>query len=185
MELMLKTGYPELAALIDHSASNLDTPDHFRDQMRYCAFESQSGAAKLDIVPGVGPLKQFRDDGIVTLSGDRAPFATSGQQLLGAIGYRVDRVNLDPQKHNQRADFIRNTSGKPASWMGEGVVGLERPCDVKFASDGTLYILDMGVMRVHNGKEKVGGGTGRLFKLVADDSLQRSTTRPTTTRKAG
>jgi hypothetical protein len=184
MELMIRTGYPELAALIDHRASNLDTPDLVREQLRYCAFKSQSGAAKLDIVPGVGLLKQFRDDAIVTLSGDRAPFATSGQQLLGAVGYRIVRVNLDPGKHNQYSDFIRNTSGKPASWMGGSVVGLERPCDVKFAPDGTLYILDMGRMRVENGKEKVSGGTGRLFKLVSEESLQHATTQSSTTRKA-
>ncbi|CAN5427583.1 hypothetical protein BH09PLA1_BH09PLA1_26850 [soil metagenome] len=177
MELMIKTGYPELAALIDPSASNIDPPNIVRQQLLRGSFESQSGAAKLDIIPGIGPFRSMRDDAIVALSGDRAPFATSGQRLIGPVGYKIDRVNVDPLKR-QRSDFIRNTSGKPASWMGRGVVALERPCDVKFAADGTLYILDMGTMRVENGKEKVTPGTGRLFKLIPEAPTTRPATEP-------
>ena len=178
VELVLKTGYPELAPLIDHRASKLDTPDIVRQQLLFGTFESQAGAAKLDIVPGAGPLKNFRDDMIVALSGDRAPFATASQKLAGPTGYRIDRVD-DKRQHS---DLVRNTSGKPASHMGGGVVGLERPCDVKFAPDGSLYILDMGVMRVENGKEKVTGGTGRLFRLVAEETLAQPATQPATAR---
>lgn len=175
MELVIKTGYPELAALIDHRESKLDTPDNFQKQLLYGTFESQSGAAKLDIIPGVGAFKSMRGDAIVALAGDRAPFATSGQKLIGSTGYKIERVDIDVKR--QRADFVRNTSGKPASWSGRGTLALERPCDVKFAPDGSLYILDMGVMRVENGKEKVSAGTGRLFKLVPEET---ATTRPTT-----
>ncbi|MBC8108255.1 MAG: hypothetical protein H7Z14_16835 [Anaerolineae bacterium] len=174
MDLVIKTGYPELAALLDHKESKLDPPDIIQKQLLYCIFESQSGAAKLDIVPGVGPFKNMRGDWIVALSGDRSPFATSGQKLIGPMGYKIERVDVDKK---QRSEFIRNTSGKPASWTGRGGVALERPCDVKFAADGTLYILDMGEMRVENGKEKVKAGSGRLFKLVPEEA---ATTRPTT-----
>ncbi len=179
MEMVIKSGYPELAPLIDHRGSNLTTPDQFRSQLLYGTFESQSGAAKLDIVPNAGPLKMFAGQAIVTLSGDRAPWATSGQKLVGPIGYKIERVDIDPQKKS-RNEFIRNTSGKPASWMGNGAVGLERPCDAKFSADGTLYILDTGQMRVENGKEKVSRGTGRLFKLVAEDATTQPATQPAT-----
>jgi glucose/arabinose dehydrogenase len=173
MELVSKFGYPEVSALIDHQASNLASPDLYRSTLLFGTFASQSGAAKLDFVPGGGLLKQNRGDVIVALSGDRAPFATSGRKLVGPIGYKVVRVDVDPSKR-QVFEFIRNTSAMPASRMGEGVVALERPCDVKFASDGSMYLLDMGRVTNTNGKERVGSGTGRLFKLVASDALQSS-----------
>ena len=48
---------------------------------------------------------------------------------------------------------------------------------MKFSADGTLYILDMGELRVENGKERAKVGGGRLFKLVPEES---ATTRPST-----
>jgi sugar lactone lactonase YvrE len=45
-------------------------------------------------------------------------------------------------------------------------LALERPVDVKFGPDGSLYILDMGRMEVKNGKEHVSAATGQIFRLV-------------------
>jgi hypothetical protein len=45
-------------------------------------------------------------------------------------------------------------------------MALERPVDVKFGPDGSLYILDMGRMEVKNGKERIFAATGQVFRLV-------------------
>jgi glucose/arabinose dehydrogenase len=179
MELVLPFGYPDVSPLLDHQESGLSNPDMYRSTLLFGVFPSQSGAAKLDFIPGTGPFKQMRDQVIVALSGDRSPFATSGKPLTGPIGFKIVRVDIDPSKR-QPYEFVRNTAGKPASMIGGNVVGLERPCDVKFAPDGTLYILDMGKVAYVNGKERVSRGTGRLFKLVPTSWKNASDSAPAT-----
>jgi glucose/arabinose dehydrogenase len=181
IELIIRTGYPELSFLIDHRASNppLQSPAPYRDSLLRATFPSQSGAAKLAFVPDAGAFKGFEGEAIVALSGDRSPFATSGRQLVGPQGFRIMTltVDADPARRNLR-DFIRNTSGKPASADGRGG-GLERPVDVKFGPDGALYVLDFGRMTVEGGREKVQRGTGRVLKLIPAESIAtRATTAP-------
>lgn len=43
---------------------------------------------------------------------------------------------------------------------------MERPIDVKFGPDGSLYILDFGRIRIVDGKIKVYDGTGKIFRLI-------------------
>jgi len=162
--LLRPSGYRQLRPLIDRDASNppnkLKAPD--RDLMLRGVFPSQSGGAKLVFIPNEGPFKEFHGSAIVALSGDRAPFATSGLKLREYFGYRVVRVDMDEKTVS---DFVVNTSRMPASKMGKGAVALERPIDVKIGPDGSIYILDFGQMTVKNGQEKVSGGTGKIFKL--------------------
>ena len=75
------------------------------------------------------------------------------------------RVRVDNQ---QVEDFLRNTRGVPAHVLGQRIarMALERPVDVKFGPDGSLYILDMGRMEVKNGKEHVSAATGQVFRLI-------------------
>lgn len=169
-EIIVKTGYPELAFLIDHEASNdargLLRPDRERNTLLQGTFPSQSGAAKMAVVPEDrdGPFFRFRDSIIVALSGDRAPYATSGRKLIGPIGYKLVRVELGSK---QVREFIRNVGGKPAHRMGEdAVMALERPVDVKFGPDGALYILDMGRMQVKKGREEFTARTGKIYRLI-------------------
>src|SRR5262249_368626 len=42
MTLVIKTGYPDVSALIDHQASNLASPDLYRSTLLFGTFESQS-----------------------------------------------------------------------------------------------------------------------------------------------
>ena len=181
VELILPFGYPELSSLLDNAASSpsLQSPTQYRTSLVYGAFPSQSGAAKFAIVPETGPFKEFAGEAIVALSGDRAPFATSGRKLVGPIGYKVVVVNLDRARKPIR-DFVRNTSGMPASMLPNEPVALERPVDVKFGPDGALYILDFGRMTVANGKEKVSAGTGRIFRVAPIEAPSHPTTAPTT-----
>jgi glucose/arabinose dehydrogenase len=161
-ELLTPSGYPELRFVIDQESSHVISPN--RDTLLQSAFPSLSGAARIDIVPGSGPFKEFRGNVIVAMSGDRAPFATSGRKLIETVGCKIVRV--DPDMH-QVKEFIRNTAGKPRSRVSGGSVSLlERPIDVKFAPDGSLYILDFGAMEMRDGREHVTPGTGQVFRLV-------------------
>lgn len=167
-EMILPRGYPELSFLINQEESGLLRPT--RDPLTLQAvFPSQSGAAKMALVPGEeqGPFAQFRGSLIVALAGDRAPFGTGGRKLTGPVGFKVVRVDMDA---GQVKEFIRNVSGTPAHMIDRefdnGVDALERPCDVKFGPDGALYILDMGRMQVKSGKEVCDPHSGQIFRLA-------------------
>jgi glucose/arabinose dehydrogenase len=168
-EIMNRTGYPELSFVIDHATSNAPSglPTPSRDLLVYGVFPSLSGAAKLDFVPSDSAFRDFRYNAIVALSGDRAPFATSGQKLKAPVGYKVVRVDLENRRIE---DFIRNTRDMPASRVPRkdtsgASEALERPIDVKFGPDGKLYILDFGKLELRNGREKITPGSGRIFVL--------------------
>jgi hypothetical protein len=172
LELMRGSGYRELYNVIDHAASNppngLTKPD--RGTLLQATFPSLSGAGKMTFVPNTGPFRDFQGNLIITMSGDRAPYATSGaKNFMGPVGYKVVLVNVDTEK-GKVTDFIRNTDGKPASKIRKGIVALERPIDAKFGPDGALYILDFGQMEVKNGQEKVTRGTGRILRLVPEEA---------------
>ncbi len=161
VDLIDRTGYPEVRFLIDQEGSHLFPPN--KDTLVQGAFPSLSGAARIDVTPSTGPFKEFRGNVIVALQGDRAPFATSGRKLNGPSGYKVVRV--DPDTH-QVKDFIRNTNGGPGSAIARNPDLIERPVDVKFAPDGSLYVLDYGKMQMRDGKERIDPGTGQVFRLV-------------------
>lgn len=166
-KMIRKTGYSDLWFLIDHQTSNLTPP--FRDTLVHAVFPPLSGAAGMDFAPVDGP---FRGHAIVALSGDRAPFATNGEALPRPVGYKVMEVDVD---NKQMSEFMRNTLGVPAHMLGKGVVALERPIDVKFDADGSLYVLDLGRLDMKKGKERVSRGTGRVFKLTP---IREPATRP-------
>jgi glucose/arabinose dehydrogenase len=160
--LIIKTGYPDLSFLIDHVRSELVPPE--RNTLLQATFPSLSGAAKMDFVPAAGPFKDFRGSVVIALSGDRSPFATSGQKLLAPVGFKVVRVDVDTR---QVKDFVKNTANVPLSRMKHrGAIALERPIDVKFGPDGAMYILDTGRVDYRSGVPKISHGTGALYKLI-------------------
>jgi hypothetical protein len=169
-EMLIVSGYPELAPVINLDESGLLSPAQVRDSLLRATFPSLSGAGGLDIVPSDGPFHSLRGNAIIALSGDRSPWATNGVDLRSPVGYKVVRV--DPDVNNGPvSDFVRNTRGLPAHLLGhDGANALERPIDVKFGPDGALYILDFGPMRVENGREKIPTGAGRIFRLGAPPS---------------
>ena len=167
------TGYKRVLFVIDRDATNLDpknqaTPlqEPNRSLLVKGVFSPLSGAAKLTFVPDTWPAREMRGKAIVALSGDRAPFDTSGRPIIGPIGYKVVMVNTDTQ---QVTDFIRNTAGGPGSRIDPRNGNLlERPIDVKFGPDGSLYLLDAGRMQVRDGREQYDPGTGQIFRLVPE-----------------
>ena len=109
-------------------------------------------------------LRQGANVAIVALSGDRGPFDALGVKLRGPIGHLIVQANLDDGTVTQ---FIRNVREGPRSRHRDPHdLELERPVDVKFGPDGALYILDMGKLDVRKGRERVPGGTGKIYKLV-------------------
>lgn len=171
-QMIIATGYPELAAIVDHESSGLIPPD--RNALLRGVFPALSGAAKMAIVSDIAmdAFKPFRGSLIVALSGDRAPFATNGQKLTGPQGYAVKRVDLDSK---QVSDFILNTKRLPRSMIKHSDAdAMERPIDVKFGPDGALYIVDYGEMVMKNGNEEVENKSGKIYRLAP----MTPTTRP-------
>jgi len=184
IDLIANTGVESLPLLIDAEGSGRDGTGlrpPLRSSLLRGVFPSQAGAAKLVMAPRSGPFERFQGSAIVALSGDRAPFATSGKPIIGPIGYKVVRVTIDNQ---QVEDFIRNTEGKPAHLLPRSKrrnprEALERPVDVKLSPDGrTLYVLDLGRMEIKNGREHIVAGTGQVFRLTLAEE-------PPTTQTAG
>ncbi|HWE94968.1 MAG TPA: hypothetical protein VG269_13465 [Tepidisphaeraceae bacterium] len=161
-EMIARTGYPEVRPLIDRGASGLTPPS--RDTLLEAAFPSLSGAGKMDFAPAAWQ-KEYHGSVLITLSGDRSPFASGGIKLSRPVGFKIVRVDLD--RHAVH-DFIRNTSGLPrSSTPGYNLDLIERPVDVKcYGPDGVAYILDMGRMEVRNGREIYYPATGQIYRLV-------------------
>jgi glucose/arabinose dehydrogenase len=76
-------------------------------------------------------------------------------------GFRV--IALDPATGSAQP-FLHNRHPGPASRHGSG--GIERPVDVEFAPDGSLYVLDFGVSAVDAQKQLSYGRTGVLWRVL-------------------
>jgi glucose/arabinose dehydrogenase len=183
-KLLIKSGYDEISPLIDRKASNNGQGliEPAQEALRQATFPSLAGADKFDFVPDVGPFAAMVANVIVPLSGDRAPFATSGRKLNEPVGFKVVRV--DPTTR-EVSDFVRNTKNRPASMLPEGAGLIERPVAVKFARDGSLYIVDAGEIQYRpDGREKVKAHTGRILKLEALPAAAPTTQRSTATTES-
>lgn len=173
--MIARTGYKRVLFVIDQQQTNQDPKNQDRrlqllepdaNILLKGTFSPLSGAAKLTFIPPTWPTRSDRGKAIVALSGDRAPFATSGNPIIGPIGYKLALVDLD---NHQVTDFVANTAGGPGSRIdSKNLRLLERPVDVKFGPDGTLYILDAGRMHLRDGREEYDPGSGRIFHLVPE-----------------
>jgi len=76
--------------------------------------------------------------------GSDFPITTAGYPLPGA-GRRVVRIDMDD---GSVSSFAVNKSGLGASFTGGG--GFERPNDVVFGPDGSMYVLDYGIASSNN-----------------------------------
>ncbi|MGA2497655.1 MAG: hypothetical protein ABSH20_07925 [Tepidisphaeraceae bacterium] len=164
VEMLVRTGYRDLSFLIDHEASGL-TPPSANSSLLTVEFRPLAGASKFDFAPSSGPFSRLRQAGnvaVVALWGDRAPFDTSGLNLVGPTGFKVVLVNIDDR---EVSEFIRNVGPGPGS-LRDNSLQLERPIDVKFGPDGALYILDSGKVSVDKGYVHLSSGTGKIYKLV-------------------
>ena len=184
-EMLIRSGYDEISFLIDRQASNQGQGliEPARGTLLMTTFPSLSGAERFDFVPDRGPLREFRGQAIVPLSGDRHPFATSGRKLVNRVGFKVVRVDTS-SREVAVVDFIRNAKDLPASLLDRGEGLIERPVAAKFAPDGSLYIVDFGPLEMKDGREKVRPNGGRILRLRAMDGVRSATTDTTTTTTA-
>jgi glucose/arabinose dehydrogenase len=173
--MIARTGYKRVLFVIDQQQTNQDPKNQDRrlqliepdaNTLLKGTFAPLSGAAKLAFIPKSWPNRSDHGRAVVALAGDRAPFDTSGNPIIGPIGYKVVMVDLD---NHQVTDFVANTAGGPGSLIDSKNLNLlERPVDVKFGPDGSLFILDAGHMQIHDGREDYDAGTGKIFHLVPE-----------------
>ncbi len=91
-----------------------------------------------------------------------AAFGTNIGSLREKLpGFEVIRVNLDTQ---EVSDFLVNKSGKPASVTAGG--GLERPMQLEWAPDGSLFVVDFGVISVTQTGLKAEPGTATIWRMT-------------------
>jgi glucose/arabinose dehydrogenase len=174
-EMIIGSGYPDVSFLVNHEASGLRGAQSIAASAADVVkgvFPSQSGAWGFDFAPAAGPFRDYAGNAIVALFGDRAPYATGGQKLIGPVGFKIVRVEWDK---GQVREFVRNVRPGPASRLGGDAAQLERPIDVKFGPDGAMYILDFGRMQVKDGRFDVTGGTGRIYRLIPSRVGQQAT----------
>lgn len=158
--MISRSGYPQVRPVLNQTASNLTQP--MRETLLEAAFPSLSGAEKMAFYQG--PMKEYADNIIIALSGDRTPFASGGVPLARPVGFKIVRVDLD---RHVAHDFVRNVGDLPGSRISASKDLIERPVDVKFAPDHrTLYILDEGRMQMKDGHKHFETGSGQIFRLV-------------------
>ena len=169
--MIAPTGYSLILPIIDRDASSdngafkMISPTDTLSGYVVGKFSPLSGAAKMTFVPKSGPFhKQAGAQVIVALSGDEAPFDTSGHPFDSSGGYKVVEVDMDQHKVT---DFVKNTGGGPGSRIDPKNQNLlERPFDPKFGPDGALYILDIGRLHMHGGRPVYEPGTGKIFRVI-------------------
>jgi len=119
-----------------------------------CTFTPHSAIMGFDVNedPRFAPAGQV----FIAEFGSQAPMTTGGKPLPH-VGHRVSRVDLPS---GQSYAFAINRTGLAATATGGG--GLERPIDAVFGPDGSLYVVDFGVMK---GMEQLLPGTGVIWRI--------------------
>jgi glucose/arabinose dehydrogenase len=75
-------------------------------------------------------------------------------------GFKVQQVNLST---GNATDFIHNKNNLPASAKGTG--GLERPIQMEWSKEGSLYIVDFGVVEFDDSGMVAHPNTGVVWKV--------------------
>jgi glucose/arabinose dehydrogenase len=108
------------------------------------------------------PHPSFGQYGDVYLTefGPTDPFTTGGK-LLPYVGHRVSRIDMTT---GELHIFAQNSTQLPASESNG--IGFERPIDLVFGPDESMYILDFGVMQVDNDRLIPQKNTGAIWKVT-------------------
>lgn len=123
------------------------------------SFEPHVGANGIAI--STGDDFGFAGQAFVALFGDLAP-VTTPRQVVPA-GFKVVRVDL---ASGAIADFAVNRIQGPASKLFHG--GFERPSHCAFGTDGALYVVDFGEIKIapEKGGIRMKQGTGALWRIT-------------------
>lgn len=87
-------------------------------------------------------------------------------------GFRVERVNLVT---GNTEDFLVNKTRQPASATGGG--GLERPIQLAYGPDGSLYVVDFGVININATGLNATPNTGVIWKVTREPGAGDQTPR--------
>jgi glucose/arabinose dehydrogenase len=107
----------------------------------------------------------YNGDLFVAMFGSFAP-ATTGLNVEPS-GFNISRVNMQT---GEVEVFARNKLPGPAYLNGGG--GLNRPSDVVFARDGSLYVIDWGAAFLDEEGLKLSPKTGVVWRIYTDDMEQ-------------
>jgi glucose/arabinose dehydrogenase len=122
----------------------------------FTTFASHSGACGLTFSPG-GSFG-FDGDLFIAMFGTYAPL-TTGVNLQPA-GFRVVRVDMES---GEVSDFAANQLPGPAYINQQG--GFNRPVDVFFAPDASLYVLDWGAATLTEKGLELVPATGMVWRI--------------------
>jgi glucose/arabinose dehydrogenase len=155
-----------LGFLIDHAASGLTAPDPAVVVGRH---EINSSPSLLDVAPA--SWSAMAGHLFIAEWGDLSP-PTNPLRGKKPAGYRVVRV--DPST-GRLEPFLWGRQPGPASMNDAQGQGLDRPFNVKFGPDGTMYVVDYGVVKIDmslavQGKPPYNEvpGTGVIWRIVPD-----------------
>jgi len=126
----------------------------------YLTIDPHEAANGLDFSPG-GKFG-YKGDAFVAMFGTFTPITTGIN--IKPVGFRVARVNL---KNREVVDFASNKVIGPSYLNRQG--GFNRPSDVVFGPDDSLYVVDWGAaVATEKGIELV-PGTGLVWRIYKDD----------------
>jgi glucose/arabinose dehydrogenase len=110
----------------------------------------------------------FRGDAFVACFGDLAPITTITKAVTPS-GFKVVRVDM---RTRQVYDFAVNKMTGPASKLPHE--GFERPSHCQFGPDGSLYVVDFGIIHIapEAGAIRQQIGTGSLWRIRRVDGPQ-------------
>jgi len=151
-----------LGFVINHQASGLTAPNK---NLVVGLNPFHSSPSMLDLAPKA--WGNFVDNLFIAEWGDLTP---PTDPKISRVGYRI--VKIDP-KIKKAESFISNRGAKPGSEIAAAGSALERPFDVKFGPNGTMYIVDYCQVKIApERKEKSRepyeyvAGTGVFWKVT-------------------
>jgi glucose/arabinose dehydrogenase len=107
------------------------------------------------------PTFGFEGDAFVAMFGTFAPITTGVN--MQPVGFRVVRVDTDT---GEVSDFASNVIPGPGYISQHG--GFDRPSDVVFAPDGSLYVMDWGAATVDPEGLKLVPFTGAVWRIYPE-----------------
>ncbi|HKY53352.1 MAG TPA: PQQ-dependent sugar dehydrogenase [Anaerolineales bacterium] len=130
------------------------------------SFQTHSAANGFDFCRN--PDFGFEGDAFVACFGDLAPITTVKRAVTPA-GFNVVRVDM---KNRQVHPFANNKMTGPASKLPHD--GFERPSHCQFGPDGSLYIVDFGIIHIapERGGIRQQVGTGSLWRIRRTEGPQ-------------
>jgi glucose/arabinose dehydrogenase len=128
----------------------------------FTTFSTHEGVNGLDFSPG-GDFG-FEGDAFAAMFGTFAPVTTGVN--IQPVGFRVVRVDMS---NGEVHDFASNVLPGPAYINQQG--GFDRPSDVVFAPDSSLYVVDWGASTLTEEGLKLTPLTGSVWRIYQEGGI--------------